>query len=336
VDTVKHAAVILADDVRKAYPRGVQALDGMSFHVGEGTLFGLLGPNGAGKSTTVKVLSTLAHADSGTAYVAGFDVARHPAEVRRRIGVVGQKLSAMPVLTPKENVELQGRMHGISGRVLRQRTAEVLDRLALGEVAGRQSGRCSGGMRRRIDIAMGLVHRPELLFLDEPTTGLDPDIRAALWENLSALVHEDGLTILLTTHYLEEADRLATRVAIVDHGRVVAQGAPDDLKRQLRGDTLRVALAPAAGHGDVEATRQRVARALDTVRGLTDVRVNGDTVEAGTADGSGSVPAVLAALERAGRPATAVTVSRPTLDDVYLRHTGRRLADASTGGEVPA
>jgi ABC-2 type transport system ATP-binding protein len=302
----------------KTYPRGVTALDGLSFIVPEGTLFGLLGPNGAGKSTAVRILSTLAQPDSGYAWVGGFDVFRQATRVRRLIGLVGQKLSAVPTATVRENIMLQGRMFGLTGRSLRRRTVEVLSRLELTEVAMRQADRCSGGIKRRIDIAMGIVHRPRVLFLDEPTTGLDPDIRVKLWADLANLVRLDGMTILLTTHYLEEADALAHRVAIIDRGRIVTAGTPEALKQQLRGDALRVELATPALGGEI-------GRALSTVEGVRDFSLDGNMLYARADDGGAAVPAVLARLERAGLRVASVTVSRPSLDDVYLRHTGRRL-----------
>ena len=318
------AVVIGATGLTKSYPGGVRALRGVSFEVPAGTLFGLLGPNGAGKSTTVKVLTTLARADSGSATVAGHDVRREAASVRRSIGVVGQRLSSVPMLTARENVALQGRMYGLRGRALARRTTEILSHLGLAEDAGRQTGRLSGGMRRRVDIAMGLVHRPGILFLDEPTTGLDPDIRLRLWDDLAALVRDDGLSILLTTHYLEEADRLADRVAFIDHGRVVATGHPETLKQELRGDSLRVELA-----GPV-ADAQSLARTLVGVAGITEPTVEGRLMHARAQDAGAAVPVVLAALHREGLRAATVTVARPSLNDVYLHYTGRQFSGAPT------
>jgi ABC-2 type transport system ATP-binding protein len=254
--------------------------------------------------------------------VAGYDVHRAGPLVRRSIGVVGQRLSSVPMLTARENVALQGRMYGLKGRALAQRTAETLARLGLADDADRPTGRLSGGMRRRVDIAMGLVHRPGILFLDEPTTGLDPDIRLRLWDDLAALVRDDGLSILLTTHYLEEADRLADRVAIIDRGRVVATGHPEVLKQELRGDALRVELA-----GPVEDP-EVLRRTLAAVAGIKESEVEGCLVQARAEDAGAAVPAVLAALQREGLRAATVTVARPSLDDVYLRHTGRHFSTA--------
>ena len=241
----------------------VQALDGLTFDVRPGTIFGLLGSNGAGKSTAVKVLTTLARADGGEARVAGFDVTQEAAKVRRSIGVVAQK---------------------------------------------------SG-------VAIGLVHRPKVLFLDEPTTGLDPEVRAAMWTEIARLCADEGLTILLTTHYLEEADRLASALAIVDRGRVVAQGAPGELKAALEGDALHVELGDAAVNGNVTS-------ALAAVGGLREVQVDGRSLHARAVDGARAVPAVLATLDSHAIGVASVTVARPSLDDVYLRFAGRSFAAA--------
>jgi len=312
-------ASIQVSDLVKTYPRGVRALDGLTFTVREGTVFGLLGPNGAGKSTAVRILSTLSRQDTGTAVVAGYDVTRQADAVRREIGLVGQKLSAVPTATVRENVLLQGRMHGLKGRELATRTDEAIARIGLSDAATKPIGFCSGGMKRRVDIAMGIVHRPKVLFLDEPTTGLDPDIRLQLWDDLAKLVRADGLTILLTTHYLEEADTLADEIAIMDKGRVVTSGSPATLKQELRGDTLVVEL-------DTDDAAGQAAILLSDVGQLDDLTVDGRTLRARAEVGGAAVPAVLDRLSRAELRVTSVTISHPTLDDVYLQHTGHRLA----------
>ncbi len=305
----------------------VQALDGLTFGVRAGTIFGLLGPNGAGKSTAVKVLTTLARADGGEARVAGFDVATQAAHVRRSIGVVAQRSGVDVELTGRENVVLQGRLQGLRGRELAQRADTLLAQLGLGDAARRIAKGYSGGMQRRLDIAMGLVHRPKVLFLDEPTTGLDPEVRAAMWTEISRLNEEEGLTILLTTHYLEEADKLASALAIVDRGRVVAQGAPGELKAALEGDALHVELGDAAFNGNV-------ASALASVGGLREVQVDGRSLHARADDGARAVPAVLAALDAHAIGVASVTVARPSLDDVYLRVAGRSFAEADSSKEA--
>jgi len=317
-----------ANDLVKIYPPGVRALDGLSLLIKPGEVYGLLGPNGAGKSTAIKVLTTLTRPDSGTASVAGHDVLRHPQEVRRSIGVVTQRSGADPLASGRENLLLQGRLYGLNGAALRRRVAELLDRFGLGDAADRAVRTYSGGMQRRLDVALGLVHRPRMLFLDEPTTGLDPEARSALWQEIGALSAE-GLTILLTTHYLEEADRLADRLAIVDKGRVVVEGTPDELKGELRGDAVHVELRNSLHGGqDEQAVRLAVAR----VPGVHEVTVDERRLSARADDGAAAVPGVLAALDQAGNPAAAVTVARPSLDDVYLRHAGRRFAETPNGG----
>jgi ABC-2 type transport system ATP-binding protein len=310
----------------KTYPlRGepdIRALDGLDITVPDGTVFGLLGPNGAGKSTAVKILTTLARPDEGTATVAGIDVLRRPDRVRRSIGVVAQRSGSDPMATGRENLILQGRLYGMGGSA-RARADELLARFDLTEAAGRLVKTYSGGMQRRLDVALGLMHRPQVLFLDEPTTGLDPEARAALWQEIGRLAGQEGLTVLLTTHYLEEADRLARGLAIVDHGRVVAEGTPDELKGELHGDAVHLELAREAD----AATAHRVLAGLPAVR---EVQGAGREVSARSDDGAAAVPGILAALARAGAPAASVTVARPSLDDVYLRHTGRRYTETAT------
>jgi ABC-2 type transport system ATP-binding protein len=313
-----------AHDLVKTYPPGVTALDGLSVTIRAGEVFGLLGPNGAGKSTTIKILTTLARPDSGTAVVAGHDALRHPQRVRRSIGVVSQQSGADPMASGRDNLTLQGRLYGLRGAPLRRRVCDLLDRFDLVDAADRPVRTYSGGMQRRLDVALGLVHRPAVLFLDEPTTGLDPRARAALWQEIDRLAAVERLTILLTTHYLEEADRLADRLAIVDGGRVVVTGTPDELKGELKGDAVHVELRD-------EPDEPAVRDAIGTVPGITEVTVAGRRLSARTGDGAAAVPAVLAALDRAGVPVTAVTVARPSLDDVYLRHVGRRYAVGGAG-----
>ena len=320
---------IEADGLVKAYPKGVRALDGLSFAVPAGTVFALLGPNGAGKSTTVKILTTLAQADSGTATVAGLDVRARPAQVRHAIGVVGQRSGADPMATGRENLLLTGRIQGLRGRRLAARTDHLLGRFGLAGAAGRLVRTYSGGMQRRLDVAMGLVNQPQVLFLDEPTAGLDPESRSAMWDEIGRLSAGDGLTILLTTHYLEEADRLAGRLAIVDRGRVVTEGSPDELKGQLHGDSVHIELAGQAGP-------ERVLAALSPVAAIREVRVDGGRLTARADDGATALPAVLAALDGAGLPVLAAAVARPSLDDVYLRHAGRRFADADQHPGTPS
>jgi ABC-2 type transport system ATP-binding protein len=304
---------IEAEGLVKAYG-DVQALAGLSLAVPAGTIFGLLGPNGAGKSTTVRILTTLSRPDAGAARVAGHDVLADPAAVRRAIGSVGQRSGVDLEATGAENLILQGQVHGMRGRELAGRVAELLDQFGLTDASGRLVKTYSGGMQRRLDIAMALVHRPQVLFLDEPTTGLDPEVRAEMWREILEMARE-GLSILLTTHYLEEADRLASELAIVDRGRVVAGGTPEALKAELRGDSIHVELGFAA-NGAVHA-------ALDPLAGIRELVIEGTSLRARADEGARAVPAVLGALEARGIDVASVTVSRPSLDDVYLRHAGR-------------
>ncbi len=289
----------------------------LSITVRRGEVFGLLGPNGAGKSTTVKVLTTLARLDAGTATVAGYDVRRQADRVRRHIGVVSQRSGADPMATGRDNLTLQGRLYRMRGAELAGRVGALIDRFDLGPVADRPVRTYSGGTQRRLDVALGLVHRPEVLFLDEPTAGLDPEARAAMWVEIARLAGDESLAVLLTTHYLDEADRLADRLAIVDSGRVVATGTPHELKAELRGDAVHVELRTAP---DEHLVRRLVA-AVPGVHGIT---LDGLRLSARADDGAAAVPGTLAALDQAGVPVAAVTVARPSLDDVYLRYAGRR------------
>ncbi|RHA37122.1 ABC transporter ATP-binding protein [Cellulomonas rhizosphaerae] len=322
---------IEADDLVKTYPGGrgrpdVRALDGLTLTVPAGTVHGLLGPNGAGKSTTTKVLTTLSTPTSGTARVAGHDVAREAGEVRRRIGYVSQGTGADPLLTPRENLVMTGRLRGLGRSAAADRATALVDRFGLTELADRGTAKLSGGTRRKLDVALGLVGSPQVLFLDEPTTGLDPEARAAMWDEIRRLSGEDALTVLLTTHYLEEADRLADGLSIVDRGRVVAAGTPDELKATLAGDTLTVDL--------VEPDADVVRAVAAAVPGLGEVLVHVEgpagRLVARTPDGPLLVGPTIAALQAAGVRHGAVAVSRPTLDDVYLRHAGRSWTSADT------
>jgi ABC-2 type transport system ATP-binding protein len=305
----------------------VQALDGLSFSVPEGVVFGLLGPNGAGKSTTVKILTTLSRADEGEARVGGLDVVRDPDQVRHLIGVVAQKSGLDPEATGRENVRLQGQIYGLHGRELEQRIDELLARFGLADAGDRIVRGYSGGMQRRLDIALALIHRPRVLFMDEPTTGLDPEVRASMWQEISRLAREEGLTVLLTTHYMEEADELASRLVILDRGRIVAEGTPEELKGELRGDAVHVELGEPQTNGRVHA-------ALEQVPGISEATVDGRLLHARADNGARAVPAVLQALESNGIEVAAVTVARPSLEDVYLRYAGRTFSEAEAETEI--
>jgi ABC-2 type transport system ATP-binding protein len=325
---------IEAEGLEKTYPgrRGapaVRALDGLSFNVEEGTVFGLLGPNGAGKSTAVKILTTLSRADAGSARVVGLDVRREPGRVRCAIGGVAQRSGFDRDATGRENIVLQGHLYGMDGAQLKARAQDLMERFGIADAADRLARTYSGGMQRRLDVAIGLVHRPQVLFLDEPTTGLDPEARAEMWREIEHLTGE-GLTILLTTHYLEEADRLAKRLAIIDRGRVVVEGTPAQLKAEMRGDAVRVSLCEA--ESDDLVRDELVQEVLAIVAGVRDVVVEGCQLHARADDGAKAVPLVLSALEARGVGVSAVTVARPSLDDVYLRHTGRSFLEVDSEG----
>lgn len=296
----------------------VRALDGLDLQVAAGTVLGLLGPNGAGKSTTVRILATLTRADGGTARVAGHDVVREPAAVRRSIGYVAQRPVTDPMGTGRENLVLAARLQGLGARDAGRRADELLERFGVAHAAHRLVRTWSGGMARKLDVAMGLVHRPQVLFLDEPTTGLDPESRAALWAEVARLAAAERTTILLTTHYLDEADRLADHVVIVDRGRTVVAGTPEELKDGLHGDGLTVEVPD-------ESLVARATRVAGDVPGVVDVRVDGRTLRARAASGAGTLPALLAGLDAAQVAVRSAGLSRPSLDDVYLWHTGRSL-----------
>jgi ABC-2 type transport system ATP-binding protein len=306
--------VIVVEELRKRYGE-VQALDGVSFKVREGEVFGLLGPNGAGKSTTVRVLVTLTHADEGRASVAGHDVRSEPNAVRRAIGYVPQDSGVDQFGTGRENLMLQGRVQGMSGRDLNARASELLELVGIADAADRIVKNYSGGMRRRLDIALGLMHRPRVLFLDEPTTGLDPEARVAMWDEVSRLARAESLTILLTTHYLEEADELTDRLAIVSQGKVVVEGTSADLKAGLRGDAVHVEIE----NGAVEDAQRVLADVGASPEQVLDGRIVVSRVE----NGGRALPGIISALEGAGIDVASVSVSRPSLDDVYLHFTGR-------------
>ncbi|GIJ05833.1 ATP-binding cassette domain-containing protein [Spirilliplanes yamanashiensis] len=301
--------------------KDVRAVDGIDLRVAEGELVALLGPNGAGKSTTLRMLTTLIPPTSGTARVAGFDVTRQQRQVRQHIGYIGQGNGAAHSQRGRDELISQGRAYGLTVRAARARAAELIDSLGLGEVADRTVSTLSGGQRRRLDIAMGLIHAPRLLFLDEPSTGLDPQNRANLQEHIVALRREHGTTILLTTHYLDEADSLAERVIVVDHGRIVADDTPDRLKAVHAGDRVVLTLATGADADRAAALSARVPAATVT-RG-------GRTLHIAVPGAPALVPGLLADLRADGVTVAAVEVSRPTLDDVFLNLTGRSLREGA-------
>jgi ABC-2 type transport system ATP-binding protein len=321
------AAIVEVESLVKVFKGQARALDGLSLAVQPGSVYGLLGPNGAGKTTLIRVLSTLLPPDGGTARVAGVDVRTDPAAVRARIGLAGQSAAVDEVLTGRENVEMVGRLYGLSRRHARQRASQVLARIRLAEAADRQVKAYSGGMRRRLDLAASLVGRPQVLFLDEPTAGLDPASRRDLWELLGNLV-DTGTTVLLTTQYLEEADRLADRIAVIDHGRLVSEGTPDQLKDRVGGAVLEVTVP--------EVDRNRALQALRSVGGQdpTDDRDHGRIVLPAP-DGAKTLTEALRQLDAACVTPEDVALHKPTLDDVFLALTGHRATTPTGNGPDP-
>lgn len=309
--------VITARHLTKRYG-AVDAVADVSLSVSEGEVLCLLGPNGAGKSTTVRILATLTRADGGSALVAGYDVRAQPRSVRAAIGYVAQRAGTDAYLTGRENLLIQAVAHRLRRSEAGRRASELLDLVGLADAADRLVRTYSGGMRRRLEIAMGMVHSPRLLFLDEPTTGLDPEARATMWDELTGLANEQKLSILLTTHYLEEADRLADRIVIISQGRVVVSGRPEALKARLAGDSVSVELA---GSPSAEAVMAAAARF-----GARTVTLQGTLLRAHVEQGNRALPAILSGLEAAGLQVESASVARPSLDDVYLHHTGRSFA----------
>jgi ABC-2 type transport system ATP-binding protein len=297
----------------------IHAVAGIDLEIQAGEVFGFLGPNGAGKSTTVRMLTTLLRPTSGVALVAGHDVVKDADAVRRSIGVALQDAAIDPLMTGRELLRLQATLHGISRGEGQRRGEELLETVGLTKAADRRVGTYSGGMRRRLDLALALIHEPEVLFLDEPTTGLDPNSRAALWDEVRKLNREGGTTVFLTTQYMEEADQLAGRVAIIDDGRIVAEGSPSKLKAEVGEPTLRVALDPAQDPSSVELALFEFGSPVDDVHGHVAVRLAG---------GAARMGAVARALDDAGIKIQGLELHNPSLDDVFQKATGRRLEGA--------
>jgi ABC-2 type transport system ATP-binding protein len=319
-------AVISVRDLTKVYPGGVEAIKGISFFVREGEFFGLLGPNGAGKSTAIKILITLLARTSGQATVVGHDVASESTTVRRLIGYSAPEASLDADLTGRENLSFQGGLYHMDCVTIRQRSEELIALLDLVKAADRNVGTYSGGMQKRVDLACALIHRPRVLFLDEPTSGLDPHNRAALWRYLKSLNKDEGLTIFLTTHYMEEADSLCDRLAIVDDGRICAEGSPASLKSSLGGDVISLVFNDTDRRlAQDEVLRAReIANTQPFVRSAT-VGLDGTAVNLTTvvANGAESLPALLRLLDESRLNVSKATLTSPTLDDVFLKYTGQ-------------
>ena len=314
------AELVEVANLVKVYPDGTRAVDDVTFGVHEGEIFGFLGPNGAGKTTGIRILVTLLPRTSGTAKVGGYDVDQDANAVRRLIGYTGQFIGIDIDLTGRENLVLQGRLHGMTTADARSRADELLDVMGLLEVADKRAGAFSGGMRRRLDVAQALVHGPRLLFLDEPTTGLDPQTRLAVWRYLEEL-NEAGTTIFLTTQYMEEADRLCGRLAIIDHGRIVATGTPGGLKAEIGGEVVTITLQDDAAGEVID----RAVRALAAFPGAGEPTAFERSIALPVRDAGQSLSDLVRRLDEAGVGIAKLTFSTPTLDEVFLRHTGERM-----------
>ena len=312
---------IEAQDLVRVFKKGPRAVDGIDLRVEPGEIYGFLGPNGAGKSTTVLMLTTLLPPTSGTARVGGFDVVKQGPQVRKAIGAALQEAALDPLLTGREHLRLQTAMHGIRGEERTRRSDELLERVGLTDAADRKVKGYSGGMKRRLDLALALVHGPRILFLDEPTTGLDVQSRTALWEEVGRLAKEDGVTVFLTTQYLEEADVLADRVGIIDHGRIVAEGTPELLKAQIGCSTVEALPANAEEKGAVAAVLERFGNAT---KGFSP-----GTVAVQLSSSDGNLADIVRALDHEGLRIAHLQVHEPTLDDVFLDKTGRHLEGAA-------
>jgi ABC-2 type transport system ATP-binding protein len=315
-----HDNSIEAHGLVREFKKGPRAVDGIDLHVDAGEIYGFLGPNGAGKSTTVHMLTTLLPPTAGTARVAGFDVVKEGPQVRKAIGAALQEAALDPFLTGREHLRLQTAMHGITGDERRERSDELLARVGLTEAADRKVKGYSGGMKRRLDLALALVHRPRILFLDEPTTGLDIQSRTALWSEVRRLAKEEGVTVFLTTQYLEEADVLANRVGIIDHGRIVAEGTPEQLKAEIATSTVE---AVPADPDSREGLTRVLARFGEPTSGF-----GADSVAVQLASSNGDLAEIVRALDAEGVHISHLQIHEPTLDDVFLAKTGRHLEGA--------
>jgi len=319
-------------DLVHVYKKGPRAVDGISLRVEPGEIYGFLGPNGAGKSTTVHILTTLLPPTSGTARVAGYDVRTEGRAVRDQIGVALQEAALDPFLTGREHMRLQGGLHGLPSEEIRLRGDALIERVGLAEAADRRVGGYSGGMKRRLDLALALVHGPRLLFLDEPTTGLDIQSRTAMWDEVEGLADDEGVTVFLTTQYLEEADRLADRVGIIDHGKLVAEGTPTALKAEISRPSIEAVPQDPAQREHLEAVLADFGELLPCSDNAASVRLR---------DGSEEITEVVRRLDSAGIDVVDLKLHAPSLDDVFLAKTGRSLEGAgeepeSETGEHPA
>jgi ABC-2 type transport system ATP-binding protein len=314
--------IIKVEDLTVTYPDGTVAIAGISFSVKQGEFFGFLGPNGAGKSTTINVLTTLLQKTTGNAIVAGFDVDEQAREIRKIIGVQSQYTIVDDDLTGRENLELQGHLQRIRGSALDQRVNELLRIVGISDVADKKASQYSAGMKRRLDLASALVHKPRLLFLDEPTIGLDPQSRTQIWKYLEELNKTEGTTIFLTTQYLEEADKLCHRLAIIDKGQIIISGSPVELKQQISGDTIAVALEENKIANDQKTKAKKIA---STISGITNVEETDHGLTLHTKNAEQIIPNIVRTFDDNNLPIVSVKFSSPSLDDVFFQQTGKRM-----------
>jgi ABC-2 type transport system ATP-binding protein len=324
--------IIEVEDLVKVYGKDTRAVDGISFSVPTGELFGFLGPNGAGKTTTIRILATLLEPTDGTARVAGFDVTKESAEVRKRLGLAQQTPALDAFSTGRETLELAGILQRMPRAEVKKRADELLELLGLTAVATKLTGQYSGGMKRRLDLGSALMHQPPVLILDEPTEGLDPQSRTALWEELER-ISRAGTTMMLTTHYMEEADRLCDRLAIIDNGKIVVDGSPRELKASIGADTVILQLGST--NGNLETLQASVRRLLDDMVEADGVSPHPEGVTLSVPNASAAVPAMLRKLDSEGIPIAGLQMSQPSLDTVFLKYTGRHIREEAADQPLP-
>ena len=311
--------IIIVKNLVLVYADGTKAVDNISLNVREGEIFGFLGPNGAGKSTTIKVLTTLLRKTSGDVTVAGFNLERDAAAIREVIGVQSQETTVDGDLTGRENLELQGHFHQMKTSDIKLRVRELLKLMGLESAAEKRAKNYSGGMKKRLDLATAIINKPKLLFLDEPTTGLDPQSRSAIWEYLQKLNKEEGITIFLTTQYLEEADKLCKRLSIIDFGKIVASGSPNELKNDIGADSIRLSLE------NCERDKHRAKEIIQTMTGVSEIMDSEECINIYAKNAGLLIADIVRALDSIDIRLRSVTFSQPSLDDVFMKHTGRRI-----------
>jgi ABC-2 type transport system ATP-binding protein len=333
-DNSSQESVVAVSNLVMTYADGTQAVRDISFNVRSGEFFGFLGPNGAGKSTTIKILTTILHKTAGSVAVAGYDVERSAAEIRKVIGVQSQDTSVDPDLSGRENMILQGNLQQMRGKELEDRVNYLLDIVGLKDAADKRASRYSGGMKKRLDLATTLVHKPKILFLDEPTTGLDPQSRAAVWDYLEQLNKKEKITIFLTTQYLEEADRLCERLCIVDDGKIVAQGSPSQLKQEIGADAISITMkdSDSGKTGTDEAVKAAAKNVLSNLPQVENIIDSGEGLTVYAKNGGLFIPDLVRAFDKSNIKLVSINLSTPSLDDVFLKHTGKRIRveEAST------